>query len=587
MIPSIHVSGSLVLAGTIGSGPFRSTDEGASWQPANGGMGNQSVNAIVECNGILFAAGDNNLYRSTDGGQSWDFTNGGQFFTIFCMLVDGNRIYAGGHGGLMRSTDGGASFQGPIWIDIFPDLMHLTSFALLGSDLYASVSGAPGVGVIRSADGGSTWSFANGGISNVNVAALLASGSDLLAGSPAKGLLRTGDAGSHWTVFGSGLPPGTDVRCLQPDGMGVLSGTGGDGPHRTTDAGNSWMSIGAEPTGLLAGEIVHDLVAKGSVRLAGTFASGIFRSTDAGATWAQSNQGLPPGPYFSVFALQQAGASVVAATSKGIFVSTDDGASWGPSNISDQASSLAGEPGFTYAIVNTGLFPSDGIYRSTNNGLTWSLILSSGSSTPCVLAAGDGVVYLGDLLDGLLRSTDHGASWLGTPVSGGVFSLLPVGATVYAGTEAATGGLSRSTNHGVSWSLYNDGLPGDFAGAALAADGPFLYAGDDARGAWRRIVSPAEVAVPAADAGLTLSPARPDPFASETVLGYLLPRSGAVRIDLIDASGRRVRSLLEATQPAGAHEIRIDAGGLPAGLYFCRLTMGGTAVSRRILRVPR
>ncbi len=57
MIPSLYASESLLLAGTVGSGPFRSTDNGATWQSANVGIGNQTTNAIVSCNGVLFAAG--------------------------------------------------------------------------------------------------------------------------------------------------------------------------------------------------------------------------------------------------------------------------------------------------------------------------------------------------------------------------------------------------------------------------------------------------------------------------------------------------------------------------------------------------
>jgi hypothetical protein len=587
MIPSLYASESLLLAGTVGSGPFRSTDNGATWQPANGGMGNQTTNAIVACNGALFASGDNNLYRSTDGGLSWDFTNGGQFYAIFCMLVSGNTIYAGGHGGILRSTDGGASFEGPIWIDILPDLMRVTSFAIIGSDLYASIAGAPGVGVIRSGDGGSTWAFANGGIPNVNVTALASRGSNLLAGSFAKGLLRTTDGGGHWTAFGSGLPTGTEIRSLRPDGAGLLCGTGGDGPYRTNDAGASWTSLGSDPTGLLAGEFVRDLNVKGSVWLAATFASGIFRTTNAGASWEQSNQGLPVAPHFAVVALQSAGLNVIAGTSFGIFRSTNGGTSWTATNVSEDCSSLAWEPGFTYAIVNTGVFQTTGVYRSTNDGASWTLIFPTSSMTPSVIAAGDGVVYLGDLLAGMIRSTDHGLSWSGTPLSAGVFSLLPTGGTVYAGTDAESGGLFRSTDHGVSWSLFNEGLPGDVAVEALAADGAFLYEGDDVRGVWRRMLSPADAQSSWEASPLTLSEGKPNPVEGETVLDYELPRAGMVRIDLIDGAGRRVRTLLDSAQSAGAHTIRIESAGLAAGAYFCRISQGTLTASRRIVVVSR
>ncbi len=327
---------------------------------------------------------------------------------------------------------------------------------------------------------------------------------------------------------------------------------------------------------------------KGSVWLAATFASGIFRSTNAGAAWAQSNQGLPVAPYFAVVALQAAGANVVAGTSFGISSVRRTRALPGrPPDVSDDCSSLAWEPGFTYAIVNTGVFQTTGVYRSTNDGTSWNLIFPTNTMTPSVIAAGDGVIYLGDLLAGMLRSTDHGLSWSGTPLTAGVFSLLPAGAIVYAGTDAESGGLFRSTNHGVSWSLFNEGLPGDVAVEALAADGAFLYAGDDVRGVWRRILSPADAGAPWEGFTADTSPGRPNPVEGGTVLEYQLPRSGAVRIDLIDAAGRRVRTLLDSVQSAGAHAIRIESAGLAAGAYFCRLSQGGQMASRRIVVVSR
>jgi hypothetical protein len=47
-----------------------------------------------------------------------------------------------------------------------------------------------------------------------------------------------------------------------------------------------------------------------------------------------------------------------------------------------------------------------------------------------------------------------------------------------------------------------------------------------------------------------------------------------MRIELSDLLGRRVQTLLDGEQPAGRHETVVDAGGLPSGVYFSRLTAG-------------
>lgn len=69
-----------------------------------------------------------------------------------------------------------------------------------------------------------------------------------------------------------------------------------------------------------------------------------------------------------------------------------------------------------------------------------------------------------------------------------------------------------------------------------------------------------------------------------------LPRAGRVRLDVYDLRGRRVRRLLDATQPAGEHQLRWDGrgrGGSPvaAGVYLLQLRAGGETATAKLLRV--
>ena len=577
----------LLLAGTVGAGVFRSTDDGATWNAANDNIGNQSIGAIVATGGVTFASGDNNLYRSTDGGLTWHFTNGGQYYNIACMFVAGSSIYAGGFDGILRSTDGGASFEGPIWIDLLQGLTRITSFALIGTDLYASTAGGPGCGVIRSQDGGTTWAFANGGITNASVAALAPAGEGILAGSLARGLLRSTDSGSLWNAYGTGLPGGTNIRVLLAAAGGVLAGTGGDGPYRTTDAGANWSSIGDDPLGLLRNEIVAGMIAKGSVLLATGLTDGVFRSMDAGAHWGQSNTGLPTGPSFAVQAIGQAGANVVLGSSDGIFVSSDSGQTWSGTNVTFGTSGFAAEPGFAYAIVSSGVYTTTGIYRSTNSGVTWNLVFPTMQITPSAIAAGDGFVYLGDMLGGLYRSSDHGVSWNSTSLTAGVFAILPEGATVYAGADHASGGMFRSPDHGATWTMFNLGLPADAAIEALAADGPFLYAGDDQRGVWRTVLGPADAPGAAFPAALLLGQPHPEPFESSTEIVTTTAREGPIEISLFDNGGRRVRTVFDGRLAPGQHAWRITRDGLPAGVYYLHADAGDAHGAQKLTVLGR
>lgn len=89
-----------------------------------------------------------------------------------------------------------------------------------------------------------------------------------------------------------------------------------------------------------------------------------------------------------------------------------------------------------------------------------------------------------------------------------------------------------------------------------------------------------ERAEPRAPDRLMLDAVSPNPSADAQRIRFGLPRASTVRLEVFDASGRRVATLLDgAALPAGFHsEIwRPDAsGGRPrSGIYFHRLTAGG------------
>lgn len=90
---------------------------------------------------------------------------------------------------------------------------------------------------------------------------------------------------------------------------------------------------------------------------------------------------------------------------------------------------------------------------------------------------------------------------------------------------------------------------------------------------------------PAGIPAFRLSQNSPNPFETTTRISYRLDQAGPVSLRLFDVVGRPIRSLYEGTQAAGEHEVVLDSGGLPAGLYFYRLEKGGATESRRCLVV--
>ena len=75
----------------------------------------------------------------------------------------------------------------------------------------------------------------------------------------------------------------------------------------------------------------------------------------------------------------------------------------------------------------------------------------------------------------------------------------------------------------------------------------------------------------------------PNPFNAETVIRFHMPRSENVKVSVYDLYGREVVVLAEGTVDAGVHQVRFDALGLSAGVYFCRLQAEGAVQTRKLL----
>jgi len=105
------------------------------------------------------------------------------------------------------------------------------------------------------------------------------------------GVLRTTDGGGTWTVHdAAGQFRAFHVCDVVPRGQTIVVAANNAGVFRTTDAGISWVPVsGAGGTGLPAG--VSFALAGDPTRPTHLFAhvgtAGIFRSTDTGGTWAK------------------------------------------------------------------------------------------------------------------------------------------------------------------------------------------------------------------------------------------------------------------------------------------------------------
>ncbi|MCP4549790.1 MAG: T9SS type A sorting domain-containing protein [bacterium] len=87
---------------------------------------------------------------------------------------------------------------------------------------------------------------------------------------------------------------------------------------------------------------------------------------------------------------------------------------------------------------------------------------------------------------------------------------------------------------------------------------------------------------------LVLGQNMPNPFNPTTKIVFALPEAGSVQLQIIDAAGRRVRTLVNERLEVGRHEVtwdgRDDTGHRQgSGLYLYRLEAGGHALTRKML----
>lgn len=86
-------------------------------------------------------------------------------------------------------------------------------------------------------------------------------------------------------------------------------------------------------------------------------------------------------------------------------------------------------------------------------------------------------------------------------------------------------------------------------------------------------------------AGYVLAQNYPNPFNPTTVINFTLPAQAQTTLAVYDMSGRLVRTLVNESLEAGAHQATFDGNGLAAGIYIYRLTSGALTANGKMVFV--
>jgi photosystem II stability/assembly factor-like uncharacterized protein len=354
-----------------GNTVYKSTDSGASWSPTGTGLPNSLLTslAVDPTTPSIVLAGtiSQGVFRSIDGGGTWNSTQLGEIGvnTVSFEAGNSNNAYAGTRGsGIVKSTDAGTNWSPAIQLP-YGDVRELTANPANGAVLYAYTSD----GIYKSSDGGGNWfnSLSTGlalvnGIPTNKLRIDPTNPAVLYAGIPFLGVLKSTDGGATWTFsFRSG---NTNVETLSVDPgnpQNIYLVTDGARLYKSTDGGATWPQI--NNPGLVFVIVVDPT--NSSTVYAGT-AFGVATSTNGGANWQLT--ALNNTVVTSLVMDPNNAAILYAATdSGGVYKSIDGGVSWNAvfTDVGGHVLSFAFDPS-TAGTVFVGT--DHGVFMSINGG---------------------------------------------------------------------------------------------------------------------------------------------------------------------------------------------------------------------------
>ena len=256
-----------------------------------------------------------------------------------------NSLLMGTHNGLFKSTDQGKTFSKvTVKGDVNADDFMNFAYDQRNKILYA---GGHDLGVVKSVDGGTTWTKTDSGITGTDIHALAINPLDtnrLYAFSVGNGVFGTKDKAAIWYRIDDG-PNNPSVRSFgymaTPSSMDRGMKT-----DKTTNIGYLWAGTGGglyssfacfcgwiKTSGISDNATIYTL-APNPVNRSNMFAGtkdGIYKTTDEGKTFTQINSEIK-----NVAAItfdESNPKTMYAATSDGIvFKSIDDGKNWSKVN---------------------------------------------------------------------------------------------------------------------------------------------------------------------------------------------------------------------------------------------------------------
>ncbi|PLX04143.1 MAG: hypothetical protein C0595_04515, partial [Marinilabiliales bacterium] len=415
--------------------------------------------------------------------------------------TDDDKIYVGAAaGGIWKTTDGGSSWTAIgddnaalgvsdiIVIDgVSDDIIYMATGDRDASDTYS-------VGVLKSIDGGSTWTttglnWTQSQYYIINRLIMDPNDNDIMYAATNGGLYKTTNGAVSWSQISTTtfkdleFNPSNSTMLYASDGWGEI--------YRSTNSGSSWTSVHSESGGRNTRIAVSaDNSSNVYVVMANSNSGlhGIFKSTDSGATftqvfsggtanlmdWACDGSGSGgQGWYDLCLAADPNDADILFVGGVNTWKSTDGGSTW---NISNHWAGTCGGQATTvhadkhYLAFQNGtstLFECNdgGIYKTSNSGNSWSditntIVISQIYRIGVAQSVSNDVIC--GLQDNGTKSQENG-SWDDVIGGDGMDCAIdPNNANIQYG-ELYYGNIKKTTNHWNTYNTISNGISGSGA----------------------------------------------------------------------------------------------------------------------------
>jgi hypothetical protein len=558
---------------------------------------------------------------------------------VYALAVVGNEVVVGGSfdsaGGVSANRVARFNTQTNTWSTLGTGSSNgvnsvVSALAVVGNEVvvggwFTSAGGVSANRVARFNTQTNTWStlgmFSSNGV-NDWVNALVVVGNEVFVGGrftsaggvSANGVARFNTQTNTWSSLGTGSSNGVSgginfpaVRALAVVGNEVFVGgeftsAGGVSANyvaRFNTQTNTWSSLG---TGSSNGvnNVVYALAVVGNeVVVGGWFTSAggvsanyVARFNTQTNTWSSLGTGSSNGVNNVVYALAVVGNEVVVGgqftsaggvsanrvarfnTQTNTWSTLGTGSSNGVNNVVNALAVVGNEVVVGGQFTSAGGVSANNVARFNTQTNTWSTLgtgSSNGVSGGSSFAAVNALAVVGNevFVGGYFTS------------AGGVSANYVARFNTQTNTWSS---LGTGSSNGVNYWVYVLAVVGD----EVFVGGGFTLAGGIAStfiARWNSGTSRVEQLSPTAPKTFLLEQNYPNPFNPSTTIRYQLPVASEVKLEVYDVLGKKIATLVNERQSAGAYQVVWNASGLSSGTYFYRLQAGTFVETKKMIMV--